>query len=154
MFPFFFYLAEGKPIPTELRNEEAALRQEIDLEDEHTAGWFFCAAVFWSSFCLTCLWFLRTFVFFFLGLCLVAGIISTRVHYKKLCELLDLLYYLFFFWRRINLSQPFLLQDRHSNLLVPADCISQVPFLFYLFVSLSLKHENTPWSMVFKLCEL
>lgn len=30
-------LAEGKPIPTELRNEEAALRQEIDLEDEHTA---------------------------------------------------------------------------------------------------------------------
>ncbi|KAL8478670.1 hypothetical protein ACS0TY_030521 [Phlomoides rotata] len=30
-------LEEGKPIPTELRNEEAALRQEIDLEDEHTA---------------------------------------------------------------------------------------------------------------------
>ncbi|CAK9226956.1 unnamed protein product [Sphagnum troendelagicum] len=30
-------LAEGKPIPTELRNEEAALRQEIDLEDEITA---------------------------------------------------------------------------------------------------------------------
>ncbi|KAL6572923.1 hypothetical protein OROHE_002399 [Orobanche hederae] len=30
-------LAEGKPIPTELRNEEAALRQEIDLEDENTA---------------------------------------------------------------------------------------------------------------------
>ncbi|XP_073037864.1 uncharacterized protein [Primulina eburnea] len=30
-------LAEGKPIPTELRNEEAVLRQEIDLEDEHTA---------------------------------------------------------------------------------------------------------------------
>ncbi|KAK6928851.1 Brix domain [Dillenia turbinata] len=28
---------EGKPIPTELRNEEAALRREIDLEDEHTA---------------------------------------------------------------------------------------------------------------------
>ncbi|XVE69513.1 hypothetical protein DITRI_Ditri09bG0158000 [Diplodiscus trichospermus] len=30
-------LDEGKPIPTELRNEEAALRQEIDLEDEYTA---------------------------------------------------------------------------------------------------------------------
>ncbi|KAL2898344.1 U3 small nucleolar ribonucleoprotein IMP4 [Bienertia sinuspersici] len=30
-------LEEGKPIPTELRNEEAALRQEIDLEDDHTA---------------------------------------------------------------------------------------------------------------------
>ncbi|KAG4994680.1 hypothetical protein JHK82_031415 [Glycine max] len=30
-------LQEGKPIPTELRNEEAALRREIDLEDENTA---------------------------------------------------------------------------------------------------------------------
>ncbi|XP_020591989.1 U3 small nucleolar ribonucleoprotein protein IMP4 [Phalaenopsis equestris] len=30
-------LEEGKPIPTELRNEEATLRQEIDLEDEQTA---------------------------------------------------------------------------------------------------------------------
>ncbi|KAL5994745.1 hypothetical protein ACLOJK_024798 [Asimina triloba] len=30
-------LEEGKPIPTELRNEEAALRKEIDLEDEQTA---------------------------------------------------------------------------------------------------------------------
>ncbi|KAJ0980854.1 hypothetical protein J5N97_009109 [Dioscorea zingiberensis] len=30
-------LAEGKPIPTELRNEEASLRQEIDLEDDQTA---------------------------------------------------------------------------------------------------------------------
>ncbi|KAK4380629.1 hypothetical protein RND71_002491 [Anisodus tanguticus] len=30
-------LEEGKPIPTELRNEEAALRKEIDLEDENTA---------------------------------------------------------------------------------------------------------------------
>ncbi|KAH9611584.1 hypothetical protein KSS87_001656 [Heliosperma pusillum] len=30
-------LEEGKPIPTELRNEEAALRQEIDLEDDYTA---------------------------------------------------------------------------------------------------------------------
>lgn len=30
--------AEGKPIPTELRNEEAALRREIDLEDENTAS--------------------------------------------------------------------------------------------------------------------
>lgn len=29
--------AEGKPIPTELRNEEAALRQEIELEDDVTA---------------------------------------------------------------------------------------------------------------------
>jgi U3 small nucleolar ribonucleoprotein protein IMP4 len=33
-------LEEGKPIPTELRNEEAALRREIDLEDEHTASQF------------------------------------------------------------------------------------------------------------------
>lgn len=32
--------AEGKPIPTELRNEEAALRQEIDLEDENTASMY------------------------------------------------------------------------------------------------------------------
>ncbi|XP_057528699.1 uncharacterized protein LOC130807495 [Amaranthus tricolor] len=30
-------LEEGKPIPTELRNEAAALRQEIDLEDDYTA---------------------------------------------------------------------------------------------------------------------
>ncbi|CAN4113974.1 unnamed protein product [Withania somnifera] len=30
-------LQEGKPIPTELRNEESALRKEIDLEDEITA---------------------------------------------------------------------------------------------------------------------
>lgn len=30
-------LEEGKPIPTELRNEEVALRQQIDLEDDHTA---------------------------------------------------------------------------------------------------------------------
>lgn len=30
-------LQEGKPIPTELRNEEAKLRQEIDLEDQVTA---------------------------------------------------------------------------------------------------------------------
>ncbi|CAL5199554.1 unnamed protein product [Lathyrus oleraceus] len=30
-------LQEGKPIPTELRNEEAALRRQIDLEDENTA---------------------------------------------------------------------------------------------------------------------
>ncbi|CAB4290045.1 unnamed protein product [Prunus armeniaca] len=31
-------LQEGKPIPTELRNEEAELCREIDLEDENTAG--------------------------------------------------------------------------------------------------------------------
>lgn len=37
----FISLAEGKPIPTELRNEEAALRHEIDLEDQNTAGSFF-----------------------------------------------------------------------------------------------------------------
>ncbi|WRX11521.1 Brix domain - like 3 [Theobroma cacao] len=30
-------LEEGKPIPTELRYEEATLRQEIDLEDDYTA---------------------------------------------------------------------------------------------------------------------
>jgi hypothetical protein len=29
---------EGKPIPTELKNEEAELRHQIDLEDENTAG--------------------------------------------------------------------------------------------------------------------
>ncbi|CAN8240648.1 unnamed protein product [Cochlearia groenlandica] len=29
-------LQEGKPIPTELRNDEAKLRQEIDLEDQNT----------------------------------------------------------------------------------------------------------------------
>lgn len=33
-------LEEGKPIPTELRNEEATLRGEIDLEDEQTASQF------------------------------------------------------------------------------------------------------------------
>lgn len=31
-------LDEGKPIPTELRNEELALRREIDLEDKDSAG--------------------------------------------------------------------------------------------------------------------
>ncbi|KAH7280924.1 hypothetical protein KP509_36G020800 [Ceratopteris richardii] len=30
-------LEEGKPIPTELRNEEAALRNELDLDDDETA---------------------------------------------------------------------------------------------------------------------
>ncbi|KAF5767866.1 hypothetical protein HanRHA438_Chr14g0640611 [Helianthus annuus] len=30
-------LLKGKPISTELRNEDATLRQEIDLEDERTA---------------------------------------------------------------------------------------------------------------------
>ncbi len=30
-------LSEGKPIPTELRREEAALRREVDLEDDNTA---------------------------------------------------------------------------------------------------------------------
>ena len=34
-------MAEGKPIPTELRNEEAELRHQIDLEDESTAGMVF-----------------------------------------------------------------------------------------------------------------
>jgi hypothetical protein len=29
--------AEGKPIPTELRKDEADLRREIDLEDDNTA---------------------------------------------------------------------------------------------------------------------
>jgi U3 small nucleolar ribonucleoprotein protein IMP4 len=28
---------EGKPIPTELRNEEGTLRREIELEDDNTA---------------------------------------------------------------------------------------------------------------------
>jgi hypothetical protein len=31
-------LDEGKPIPTELRNEELALRREIDLDDQDRAG--------------------------------------------------------------------------------------------------------------------
>ena len=30
-------LAEGKPIPTELRRDEAALRREVALEDDNTA---------------------------------------------------------------------------------------------------------------------
>lgn len=34
------FSTEGKPIPTELRNEEAALRQEIDHEDQNTASNF------------------------------------------------------------------------------------------------------------------
>lgn len=41
LFCFINWLwTEGKPIPTELRNEEAALRQEIDHEDQNTAGNF------------------------------------------------------------------------------------------------------------------
>ena len=40
--------------PTELRNEEAALRREIDLEDENTAGIFsflpfFCCCEFCNN---------------------------------------------------------------------------------------------------------
>jgi hypothetical protein len=35
---FFVCLSEGKPIPTELRNEEAALREEIDLDDDNATG--------------------------------------------------------------------------------------------------------------------
>ena len=34
-------MAEGKPIPTELRNEEAELRHQIELEDDNTAGMVF-----------------------------------------------------------------------------------------------------------------
>lgn len=30
-------IAEGKPIPTELRREEAELRREVELEDDNTA---------------------------------------------------------------------------------------------------------------------
>jgi hypothetical protein len=30
-------IAEGKPIPTELRKEEAQLRKEVELEDDNTA---------------------------------------------------------------------------------------------------------------------
>lgn len=33
----FSLFAEGKPIPTELRKEEQALRKKIDLEDDNTA---------------------------------------------------------------------------------------------------------------------
>ena len=40
------FLAEGKPIPTELRNEEAELRHQIDLEDESTAGMVFLIFVY------------------------------------------------------------------------------------------------------------
>ena len=32
------FSAEGKPIPTELRGEEQALRKKIDLEDDNTAA--------------------------------------------------------------------------------------------------------------------
>ena len=35
--PYFFGIAEGKPIPTELRQEANALNEEIQLEDEITA---------------------------------------------------------------------------------------------------------------------
>jgi len=42
--------AEGKPIPTELRNEEAALRRQIDLEDENTAGKWCHALCFFMFF--------------------------------------------------------------------------------------------------------
>lgn len=37
MQPITAASAEGKPIPTELRNEEAQLRNEIELEDDNTA---------------------------------------------------------------------------------------------------------------------
>lgn len=47
---FGFFFSEGKPIPTELRNEEAALRKEIDLEDEITAGMLI--TLFFSMHCL------------------------------------------------------------------------------------------------------
>lgn len=51
---YLCFFPEGKPIPTELRNEEAALRQEIDLEDEQTAGmhllfWFFFGLTLFAS---------------------------------------------------------------------------------------------------------
>lgn len=52
-------ISEGKPIPTELRNEEAALRKEIDLEDENTAGMlipFLLLPLFWDP--ATCLGYL------------------------------------------------------------------------------------------------
>ncbi|KAK1551559.1 hypothetical protein Q3G72_000315 [Acer saccharum] len=42
-------LQEGKPIPNELRNEEAALRTEIDLEDENTAGIFLRCSVLFNN---------------------------------------------------------------------------------------------------------
>ena len=32
-------LEEGKPIPNELKQQEAALREELSLEDVQTAGW-------------------------------------------------------------------------------------------------------------------
>lgn len=56
-----FWCAEGKPIPTELRNEEAALRQQIDLEDEHTAGMLRRFLVFKSCFCHKAIVFLCLF---------------------------------------------------------------------------------------------
>ena len=50
----FFFLAEGKPIPTELRNEEAELRHQIDLEDESTAGMVFFFIYLFLFWCLVC----------------------------------------------------------------------------------------------------
>lgn len=47
-----FLISEGKPIPTELRNEEAALRKEIDLEDEITAGMLICQFFFSWIVCI------------------------------------------------------------------------------------------------------
>lgn len=44
----FFLCEDGKPIPTELRNEEAALRKEIDFDDEMTEGNIFFLVCFFS----------------------------------------------------------------------------------------------------------
>ena len=40
--PLFSIGAEGKPIPTELRQEANALNEEIQLEDELTARKYLC----------------------------------------------------------------------------------------------------------------
>ena len=34
IFPFLLLFLEGKPIPTELRKDEAALRKAIEFDDE------------------------------------------------------------------------------------------------------------------------
>lgn len=35
-------LSEGKPLPTEVRNDEAKLRREVELEDDNTAVSAWC----------------------------------------------------------------------------------------------------------------
>jgi U3 small nucleolar ribonucleoprotein protein IMP4 len=44
-------LEEGKPIPTELRNEEHELRRLVDLDDQDRAGTFHLESICLSFCC-------------------------------------------------------------------------------------------------------